>query len=120
MTEFRPQTETETGNARVSGSRTAPRFRLLDASIVRSAFEVRFRATWAECQTEDVPPDRNVSARIVLAPSPRVDFPHIGSDEGESLGNDQLDALVRERASAIVAILDASTRWAAFRKGTRR
>ena len=94
-----------------------PRLRLLGASVVRGAFEIRFCAIWAEPKVEiAVQGGRDVSVIVALLPRPRVEFPHLQSHEGESLGDERLDAYVRERAALVVAYLDASVNWAVYRR----
>ena len=95
-----------------------PQLRLVNASIVGAAFEIRIRATWED--RAGMPQDRDVSVLFTHAPRPRVEFPHVASDAGASLGDDQLDVLVRNRARVIVAWLDASISWSDFRKRGRR
>jgi hypothetical protein len=46
-----------------------------------------------------------------------VSFPHGLSDSGESLGSDDLDAVCREEATALVVLLELLESWRRFSRG---
>jgi hypothetical protein len=60
--------------------------------------------------------EREVSVLVERAGAhPRLRFPHLFTDTGQSLGSDALDAAVIERARITAAALDAAGRWSRWR-----
>jgi hypothetical protein len=84
---------------------TCPRLRLTFVSFERVEFELI-----------DGERNRAVVVRVASGRSWRraVQFPTVGSDATESTGDDELDALIRERAAEELVRLEARLRgWAA-------
>jgi len=75
-------------------------------------FELVFRAT----SGDDV---RLVTVAVSVGNRRRVEFPNLAGEGGESLGSDDLDASVRERAEQVAALLDAAVAWSGFTRRRR-
>jgi len=115
----RPGSANQIGPEKTPGRRELPQLKLLGGSAARGAFEIRMRAIWAGDAAGEQARERDLSVRIVISPRPNVHFPHIASDEGESLGDEQLDRMAKKRALEILAFLDAASRWGEFRRRAR-
>jgi hypothetical protein len=83
---------------------------LVDHVAAANRFEIRFRA--------ELPDEmRLVSVLVPRGPGPSlVSFPHASSEAGQSLGSDELDRAVCERAASCVNFFEAASEFARWRE----